>query len=162
MKDSAARGIVLKQLYDIRHQLDRANGSDFAGLPIEPKILPNILDQLAQQNLIDWNPLRGGMGSYLAFMAKITAFGVDVVEGNVASPITVTIDSSVNVHGSQNVQVGGQGNVQTVTMEFEKMINAVEGADVSVSEKAEAKSLLQKIAGDKLVQSVISKYVLGK
>jgi hypothetical protein len=162
MKDSDSRGLVLKRLYDVRHQLDHANGSDFSGLPIEPKVLPNILEQLAQQNLIDWKPLRGSMGSYLAFMAKITAFGVDVVEGNITSPITVTIDSSVNVHGSQNVQVGGHGNIQTVTMDFEKMINAVEGADVSISEKAEAKSLLQKIANNKLVQSIVSKYVLGK
>lgn len=162
MKDSEARGLVLKRLYDIRHQLDRANGRDFSGLPIEPTVLPNILDQLAQQNLVDWNPLRGGMGVYLALMARITAFGVDVVEGNVAPPISISIDSSVNVHGSQNVQIGGQGNVQTVTMDFDKMINAVEGADLSMAEKAEAKSILEKIANNKIVQSIISKIVLGK
>lgn len=162
MRDGDARGVVLKRLYDIRHRRDRANASDFAGLPIEPRVLPNIMEQLAQQNLIDWHPVREGMDNHLIFMARITAFGVDVVEGNVASPITVTIDSSVNVHGSQNVQVGGQGNVQTVTMDIERMINAVDGANVSAAEKTEAKSLLQKIALNKLVQSILTKYILGQ
>jgi hypothetical protein len=161
MKDSDARGLVLRRLYDIRHQLDRADASDFVGLPIEAKVLPNILDQLAQQNLIEWNPARGAMGRYLAFMARITAFGVDVVEGNTVPPISVTIDSSITVQGSQGVQIGGQGNTQTVTMDVEKLINAVDGSNASETEKAEAKSLLHKIGESKLVQEVLRKWLLG-
>ena len=51
--------------------------------------------------------------------------------------------------------------MQTLNMDFDKMITAVDGADVSVTEKAEAKSLLQKISDNKLVRSIISKYVFG-
>jgi hypothetical protein len=162
MKDSEARGLVLRRLYDIRHESDGADARDLEGvLPIDPKILPNILDQLAQQNLVTWKPLRSGMGAYLAFMARITAFGVNVIEGTAAAPITITVDSSVNVQGSQNVQIG-HGNVQTVTMDIGKMINAVDGSDASASEKAEAKSLLKQIGESKLVQEMLRKFLLGK
>jgi hypothetical protein len=159
MKDSEARGLVLKRLYDIRREVEYADAKDFEGIPIEPKVIPNIVEQLAQQKLVTWNPLKLH-GGYAALMAKITVFGSDVIEGNIESPITITVDSSVNVHGSQNVQVGGQGNVQTVTMDIDKMISAVDGSS-DVTEKAEAKSLLQKIAGNKLVQEIIRKYLLG-
>jgi hypothetical protein len=68
----------------------------------------------------------------------------------------------VNVHGSQNVQIGGSGNVQTVTMDIERMINAVDGANVSSTEKEEAKSLLKKISENKLVRTLLSQWVGGK
>jgi hypothetical protein len=115
MKDSEARGLVLRQLYDLRHQIDYVNQSDLENVPIERKVMPSILKQLADKNLIAWNLARGGMGSYFAYMAQITAFGIDVVEGTAQAPIAVTIDSSVHVLGSQNVQVGGQGTCKPST-----------------------------------------------
>lgn len=39
-------------------------------------------------------------------------------------PIAISIDSSINVHGSQNIQIGGQGNVQSLTMDIEKMASS--------------------------------------
>ena len=159
MKDSEARGLVLRRLYDLRHVKQYADPSDFTSTSLEQNVVPNIVEQLTQQGLVDWNPLRAH-GGYATFMARITAFGVDVVEGTQRSPISITIDSSVNVHGSQNVQIG-QGNVQTVTMDIGKMISAVDGSNATVTEKSEAKSLLQKIAGNKLVQEIVSKYLLG-
>ncbi len=84
-----------------------------------------------------------------------------VIEENVPPPIAITIDSSVNVHGSQNVQVGGSGNVMNVKMDFEKMINAVDQAQVSEPQKAEAKSLLRQLAENDLVQWIIKKCMTG-
>lgn len=49
--------------------------------------------------------LRGSMEGYMAYMARITAYGVDVVKETTPSPITITIDQSVNVCASQNVQM---------------------------------------------------------
>jgi hypothetical protein len=162
MKDSDARGLVLNRLYDLRHQIEYANMSDFADIGVDAKIIPAIVEQLAQQDLVKWNPQKAMAGRYLALMAKITARGVDVIEGNTTAPIAITIDSSVNVHGSQNVQIGGSGNVQTVTMDIERMINAVDGANVSSTEKEEAKSLLKKISENKLVRTLLSQWVGGK
>jgi hypothetical protein len=114
------------------------------------------------QNLAQWNPARGLARSYLAFMTRITAFGVDVIEGVSKPPIEISIDSSINVHGSQNVQIGGQGNVQSLTMDIEKMNSFVDSSGASVVEKEEAKSLLRKLSENKLVQMAIGALIKAK
>ena len=162
MKDNDARGLVLQRLYDIRHKVDFANHHDFAGVPLDEMTLGNILEQLAQKGLVNWKPARLLAGHYAAFMARITAFGSDVIEGVARPPIAISIDSSVNVHGSQNVQIGGQGNVQNLTMDIEKMNLFVDSAEASVVEKEEAKSLLKKISENKLVQMAIRALISAK
>jgi hypothetical protein len=163
MKDNEARGLILTRLYEIRNEVDYANPKDLAGLPLAETVIGNILQQLGEKGLIDWKPVRAGPGrNYLAYMAHISAFGVDVVEGKSQPPISITIDSSVNVHGSQNVLIGGQGNVQTVTMDIEKMISVVDSSGTSVREREEAKSLLKKIAENKLVQTVLTSWFKSK
>jgi hypothetical protein len=159
---SEARGLVLQRLYDIRHTVDFANQQDFAGIPLDETTLGNILEQLVHQNLAQWNPARGLAHSYLAFMARITAFGVDVIEGVLKPPIAISIDSSINVHGSQNIQIGGQGNVQSLTMDIEKMNSFVDSSGASVVEKEEAKSLLRKLSENKLVQIAIGGLIRAK
>ena len=84
MKDSEARGIVLRQLYDLREQKAHLELTDFGDTGLQPESGGRILEQLAEKRLIDWNPRRSAATSanrYLVIMAKITAFGVDVVEG---------------------------------------------------------------------------------
>jgi hypothetical protein len=96
MNDSEARGVILKRLYDIRHEVTRAQFHHFDDLHLELNILANILEQLAQKNLIDWTPHRSSStGNIDTFMARINASGVDVVEGTALSPISITIDRSV-------------------------------------------------------------------
>src|SRR5882757_4376401 len=51
--------------------------------------------------------------SYLLFMAKIKAFGADVIEGNTPPPISISVDNGVSVRGSQGVQIGGQAMCRT-------------------------------------------------
>ena len=60
---------------------------------------------------------------YRAVMAKINAYGVDVIERRVQPPIAINIDQSVNVHGSQGVQIGGSGNVQNINLTLDKLNN---------------------------------------
>jgi hypothetical protein len=159
MNDSETRGLVLRRLYEIRHQIVQAQVHDFDDLQLEPDVLVGIMDQLAQKNLIEWTPHRSGMRPGIdAFVAHIKAFGVDVVEGTERPPIAITIDSSVNVHGSQNVQIGGEGNVQTVTMDIDKMVTAVGSSNASLAEREEAKSILKRMANSKLVQTVIVEF----
>jgi hypothetical protein len=66
MKDSEARGIVLRALYYIRHtQRHPGIPSDVPGLKqLEPQVLINILRQLKEQGLIDFTPMSGA----IAFM----------------------------------------------------------------------------------------------
>jgi hypothetical protein len=113
----------------------------------------NVLEQLAQHNLIDWKPLKGSGGHYMTYMARIKAGGVDVIEGTANPAISISVDNSVSVHGSQGVQIGGQGNVQTVTMDVGHLLNAVDGGAGTQQEKEEAKSLLKKITENPLVKA---------
>ena len=52
--------------------------------------------------------------------------------------------------------------MQNVTMDIEKMISMVDSANASVTEKAEAKSLLQKISESKLVQTILNGWWKGQ
>jgi hypothetical protein len=162
MKDKDARGIVLRALYDVRHtQTHPAVPSDVPGLEVlEPQVLNNILRQLREQNLIEFRPMSGG--DVVFGRANITSYGVDVVEGEKVSPIAIAIDNSVNVHSSQNVMVGGSSNAQTVTMDVDKLFNAVDGAAASATEKAEAKSLLQKVLDNPLAKKLLGWFTNGQ
>ena len=46
-----------------------------------------ICGQLADYNLIDWKPIKLMRGTVNGF-GKITAYGVDVIEGKVKAPIS--------------------------------------------------------------------------
>lgn len=160
MKDSEVRGLVLQKLYEVRHVKDFVFIPDELGLTdINPQILGNIAKQLDQQNLIQFSQVMGNR--YPSGNARIKSFGIDVVEKTTTASIAITLDQSVNVHGSQNVQIGGQGNVQNVTMDIDKMMNTVDSSDVSTTEKEEAKSLLKKISENKLVQTALGNWIKG-
>jgi hypothetical protein len=160
VKDSDARGIILRRLYDLRDEKNHANEGDFEDLGVESATLGRLLEQLADKNLIRWNPIKGAMGvGYLALMARIAASGVDVIEGNIQPPISITVDSSINVHGSQGVQIGGQGNVQNLTMDVHKLMNVVDQGTGTIQEKEEAKSLLKKLFENPLVKGAIDWWV---
>ena len=128
-------------------------------LNIAPSVLGNCAVQLEEQGLIKFRQLMGK--GYRFGRASITAFGVDVVEGNVSPPIAVSIDSSISVSGSQRVQIGGHGNTQNVTLDMEKMVTLVDSANATVAEKEEAKSLLKKVFDNKLVQGALEKLIKG-
>jgi len=121
MKDGDLRGIVLEKFYEVRNQQpNMVNPLSFPGLnSIEPDQhrLLNICEQLGDYGLIRWKSL-GGLTA-VGGMGKISASGVDVVEGTARSPITVTFhDHSVSVSQSSNVQIG-DSNTQDVKVRID-------------------------------------------
>ena len=117
------------------------------------------LAQLSEYRLIDWTPLEDqtGMGLLSGF-AKINDFGVKVLEGGVASPISISIDESrrTTVPRQQPTLIGASTpRQQVITEALEKVITAINQADVSEKEKNEAKSLLRKLLGSKAAASVL-------
>jgi hypothetical protein len=155
MKDSEVRGIILKTLYGVRHMnngmMSLPDGMNDPSIP--PAVLGNCAAQLDEQGLIKFRQLMGR--SYPSGMASITAYGVDVIEGTTRPAIAVTVDSSINVSGSQGVQIGGQGNTQNLSFDIEKMISVIDSAGASLTEKEEAKSLLKRLFDNKLVQAAL-------
>jgi hypothetical protein len=101
MPDAELRGKLLKVFYDRRHN---ANGwvptSDIdtsGGEFVDRQVIGGICSQLAEVGLIEWKPLIGGIEGFVIGMAKITATGVDVIDGARPSPIAININPALPV-----------------------------------------------------------------
>jgi hypothetical protein len=116
--------------------------------------------QLSEHRLIDWTPLedQSGMGLLSGF-AKINDFEVKVLEAGVAPPIRISIGKSrlTTVPQQQQAPIAASTprQQQAITAALEKVITAINQADLSKQEKNEAKSLLQKLLGSKAAASVL-------
>jgi hypothetical protein len=160
MKDGEARGLVLARFYDARHKIDWLSLEALrTHLVMDQTQMANVCEQLSQHGLIVFEALRGD-GGIVAGMGRITASGVDVIEGNLRSPIAITFhDQSVTVTGSSHVQIGNS-NVSTTNVDIGKLIAAIDRSTASDGEKTEAKSLIEKITSNPLVVAVLGS-VLG-
>jgi hypothetical protein len=155
MKDSELRGLVLQAFYDHRR-------SGYVGLGTQgvvPLQIPGmdaneivrISRQLSEHGLIQWKGPGASRG--------------DVAVG--VGRITIHIDQSQHV---QNIHIEGQhGGVQvagaysnqqqSVRQDIEKLISAIDGANVSEAEKKEAKGLLAKFLQSSAVGAILGPVV---
>ena len=177
MKDSVVRGRLLQLLYEHRTEGSTPLGHGEQAVPppggISGRDWLRAAAQLSEYGLIDWTPLedKSGMGLLSGF-AKINDFGVQVIEAGVASPIKISVDESrrtaVPQPGQAPIAVSTPPQ-RKVTDALEKVIIAINQAEVSEQEKNEAKSLLQKLLGSKAAakvlgagaQSLVAKYITG-
>jgi hypothetical protein len=177
MKDSVVRGRLLHLLYEHRSEGSIPFGRLEQAVPpsggISRRDWLRAVAQLSEYRLIDWTPLEDqtGMGLLSGF-AKINDFGIKVVEGSVAPPIQIAIDKSRRTKVPQQEQAPITTTTlqqQKVTDALEKVITAINQADVSEQEKNEAKSLLRKLLSTKAAakllgaggQSLAAKYFTG-
>ena len=177
MKDSVVRGCLLQLLYERRSEGSIPFGRLEQAVPPPGGISHgdwlHAVAQLSEYGLIDWTPLedKSGMGLLSGF-AKIDDFGVKVLETGVASPIRISIDESRRTAVAQTGQAPiavSTPQQQKITDALEKVITAINQADVSEHEKNEAKSLLRKLLGSKAAakvlgagaQSLVAKYITG-
>ncbi len=163
MKDSVVRGCLLQFLYERRSEGSIPFGHADQAVPppagISRRDWLRAVAQLSEYHLIDWTPLKdkSGMGLLSGF-AKINRFGVKVLEGGVASPIRISIDEGrrTTVPQQEQAPTGASTPQQQVIVEaLEKVITAINQADVSEREKNEVKSLLRKLLGSKAAASVL-------
>src|SRR5881296_430108 len=163
MKDSVVRGRLLQLLYERRSKGSIPFGRLEQAVPppggISRRDWLRAVAQLSEYGLIDWSPLEdtSGMGLLSGF-AKINDFGVKVLEGGVAPPVSISIDKSrrTTAPRQQTPTAPSTQQQQQVIMEaLEKVITAINQADVSEQEKNEAKTLLRKLLGSKAAASVI-------
>ena len=177
MKDSVVRGRLLQLLYERRSEGSIPFGqAEQAVSPpggISPHDWLRAVAQLSEYRLIDWTPLqdKSGMGLLSGF-AKINDFGVKVLEAGVAPPIRISIDESRRTTVSRQEQASiatSTPQQQAITQALEKVITAINQADLSEKEKNAAKSLLRKLLGSKAAgnvlgagaQSLSAKYFTG-
>jgi hypothetical protein len=152
MKDDEKRGVILRRLYDLRVPVPQASLEHFEDLQFDNADLFNILEQLAQEDLIEWLPHR--VSGVIDFFAKahIKVLGVKVIEGTATSPVAIKI---INVQGSHNVI--GDRNIQTfnLSLEAEKIVANINSTGASITEKEEAKSLFKKVMENPLVKGAL-------
>jgi hypothetical protein len=107
MRDSELRGLILEALYNQRRK-DLLNlDQELGGPPLPHGATESILRQLVKKGLIE-RPLQplSGLGS-----GRITAYGIDVVQGTTRPPLSILFHQRITV---QDVQVG-EGNIQNVS-----------------------------------------------
>jgi hypothetical protein len=164
MKDSVVRGHLLRLLYERRREGSIPFGHAEQAVPppggINRRDWLRAVAQLSEHRLIDWTPLedQSGMGLLSGF-AKINDFEVKVLEAGVAPPIRISIGKSrlTTVPQQQQAPIAASTprQQQAITAALEKVITAINQADLSKQEKNEAKSLLQKLLGSKAAASVL-------
>src|SRR5438105_8308635 len=145
MKDSVVRGRLLKFLYEHREEGSIPFGRLEQAVPppggISRRDWLRAVAQLSEYGLIDWTSLedKSGMGQLSGF-AKINDFGVQAVEGGVATPIRISIDESprATVPKQRKAPVATSTSQQRkITQALEKVIAAIDQADLSKKEKNE-------------------------
>jgi hypothetical protein len=163
MKDSVVRGCLLQLLYERRSEGSISFGHGEQAVPppggISRRDWLRAVAQLSEYRLIDWTSLedQSGMGLLSGF-AKINDFGIKVLEGGAAPPIRISIDKSRRTKVPRREQAPiatSTPQQQVITEALEKLITAINQADVSEREKNEAKSLLRKLLGSKAAASVL-------
>jgi hypothetical protein len=163
MKDSVVRGRLLQLLYERRNE-----GAILFGR-LEDAVLPpggishrdwlRAVAQLSEYGLIDWSPLedKSGMGLLSGF-AKINDLGVKLLETGVASPIEISLDEKRRITVPKRERASSTTNArqqQMITDALEKVITAIDKADVSEQEKKQSKALLRKLLGSKAAAKVL-------
>jgi len=162
MKDSVVRGRLLQLLYERRSEasLPFGQGEHVAPAPggINRRDWLRAVAQLSEYGLIDWTPVedKSGMGQLSGF-AKINDSGVEVLQGGVEPPVSISIDKSRRARVSKREQAPIAGRTpqqQAITEALEKVLIAIDQAKVSEQQKNEAKSLLRKLLGSKAAAKV--------
>jgi hypothetical protein len=174
MKDSVVRGYLLQLLYQRRSEGSIPFGQLEQAVPspggISHRDWLRAVAQLSEYGLIDWAPVedKTGMGLLSGF-AKINDLGTQVIEGSIASPIQISIDERRRTTISKPQEapiVPSTPQQERIADALEKVINAINQADLSEQERNEAKSLLQQLLSSKAaakmfgagVQSLTEKY----
>jgi hypothetical protein len=135
MKDTELRGLILQAFYDRRQaqSIESPTAGWIDGKTSNDEIY-RICKQLGGHGLIKWNPFMGGGG-----VGVITAYGVDVVEGQRSPDIAVQlVHYTTNISNSSNVIVGNN-NSQTIVNAFEEILRAIEASSGDDASKAESK-----------------------
>jgi len=163
MKDSVVRGCLLQVLYERQNEGSIPFGHLEQAVPppggISRRDWLRALAQLSEYRVIDWTPVqdKSDMGLLSGF-AKINDLGIKVLEGGVAPPIRISIDESRRTKVPRRQQAPSAAitsQQQIVSDALEKVIAAINQADVPEQQKNEAKSLLRKLLGSKAAASVL-------
>ncbi|MCW5213158.1 hypothetical protein VU04_09645 [Desulfobulbus sp. TB] len=157
MKDSELRGLVLQYFYDRRSEKDLLppKPADL-GVEVNKQDIFRICGNLGEKKLLKWTLLKVGL-EVVARSGEISAFGVDVVEGE-ATPADIKV--KFVQHNNNTVTITESTGVNNIigsnnTLTLPELTQKIESADATPQEKEEAKSLLRKILENPTIAAVL-------
>jgi hypothetical protein len=163
MKDSVVRGRLLQLLYGRRDEGAIAFGHSKEAIPppegINRRDWLGAVAQLAEYGLIDWKPTEDRSGSgLLEGFASISEAGIKVIETGCEPPIRIAFDQARRATAAEPQQLATPASAAQqagVIEAMEKVIAAIEHAQVSDQEKKEARSLLRKLLAGRAAAKVL-------
>lgn len=123
MKETEARGLILKRLYDVRDGTRSVSFSNFTDLKINRIALVNrfalakLLQQLADEDFISWSCIRT-RGGYVDGVAYIKEKGSHAVENPETVDPSIVFEQNLTHRNLPNVQIASR-NVQGVAIDIE-------------------------------------------
>ena len=147
--DAEIRGLVLKRLYELHTKSEWVDWDNFHELGFPQQEVGRYLKELHDLGLAEGKFVRSGENDeYADIRVRIRARGADVVENPEKRPPEIVIDRKT--HGPQNV-----------TLDIGKLNVAIDNSIATLDEKTEAKSLLQRLNGNKLLTNLLQKWFSG-
>lgn len=143
MKDAEVRTAILRHLYKTRDDEPPDElEPEQVGLSVSKVRLTRVLFDLREHGLAKGTD-DSASGDLCLLSPRITARGVDVVEGTERSPVAMTLDQSTTYNvgsvAGTAVQVGS-GNTQNVYLHFQQLAQAIEAAPISDDQKRSMKN----------------------
>ncbi|MFN7569895.1 MAG: hypothetical protein ACK5TK_00360 [Betaproteobacteria bacterium] len=159
MKDTELRAIVLRYFYDRRQKGRRYPTEGDFDPPLPLVDIDRIADQLHQHGLIELETTRNHTGSgrlFGAAMGSISAAGIDVVEKIAAPPLPMEWPRSqhVTIVDSNGVVVGNNNLLVSIGQALVNLHQAIDAADASAADNAEAKNRLRQLLEHPLVAAI--------
>lgn len=154
MKDTELRGILLQCYYEKRREPMFTPAIEDFHEKITLEDICAVSEQLGEHGLITWKDIKRVNGISFGF-GKITAFGIDVVEGVTTPDIKVEFvqNKSINITGSSNVIVGDH-NKQNISHHVTEIARAIDASQATPEQKADAKCLLKTLVEHPLITSI--------
>jgi hypothetical protein len=147
--DAEFRGLVLKQLYDLRTKSDWVNWDNFHELGLPQQEVGRYLKELHELGLAEGKfVVSRENGEYSDIQVRVRARGASAVENLAKRPPEIIID--------QNIE-----DVQYRTLNIDIINTAIDSSSAAMVEKAEAKSLLQRLDQNKLLINLLQKWFAG-
>lgn len=147
--DAEFRGLVLKQLYDLRTKSDWVNWDNFHELGLPQQEVGRYLKELHELGLAEGKfVVSRENGEYLDIQVRVRARGASAVENPAKRPPEIIIDQNID-------------DVRYRTLNIHMINAAIDNSSAAIAEKAEAKSLLQQLDQNKLLINLLQKWFAG-
>jgi hypothetical protein len=147
--DAEIRGLVLKRLYVLHTKSEWVDWDNFHEIGLPQQEVGRYLKELHELGLAEGKFVASGENEeYSDIRVRIRARGADAVENPEKRPPEIVIN--------QNIQ-----SVQHITLDIDRLNAAIDGSVAAADEKAEAKSLLQRLNENKLLTNLLQKWVAG-